>query len=988
MTDNFDPYYKWLAIPPSEQPPNHYRLLGVTLFEPDGDVIEMSAERQMTLLRNMQMGPQRAHSQKLLNEVARARACLLDPDRRAAYDEQLRSRQDSPGGGNAPARVDAGEKPLQEKPLPATPQVKEQPVAAVHKAAAAPVSNEPVPLEPVVDLPHLDSLPRDDPFYTGPTMAAAPVQASKGRPMAAAPATAWSPPAGGSSISPLLIAGGIVISLVGILLMAIIAVVVMRRGGSDRNLVDKAPVNGTGDSTSTSGSPTQQTGNSSSAFNNNSTSTANTNNTGGFGSASDGSFSASSSTAEASGWNFLPARGSTTTPLRSVAGSTENQLALSAELQPARMRNSRRITSIAISPDGTRVAASAYGQSTVMVYTLRSDMSVSTQYRSSTSGPSSQLCWSRDSEVLFAANGGRQPRWWNERGESAAVSSSSGNPRSAAMSPDGSRIAIASTGVTVYDRLAKEKIEDISGANFLRHLSYSPDGKILAGSTEGRELFFAGATADAEAWSRAVFDEKSRMMMALVWSADSRKLAWINSDGTIYVADRDSGATYLVNEDSGLSYFDLVFVADGEAIAAINKKNSVVCWEIASGRELLRITPARPGTGESPTALSAASNGSLLAVGTYDGQVRLWKIAKRFALPGDNAVTTVSPDSDTGTTPSTVNPPASVVNSPPRQPQWVQRGAMTSDYPPKLAVSHDGKVAVPQRVGFDEVITIADSITGGVVKTLKGHDTSVQAIAFSPDSKFLAAAGLTDVFMWNTTTGKALGASRNHDPIKWLAFSPDGAFTLVASDRQVQTVDVNTGALGHPVAFGIVDRLDEIALSADGKTIAASTRVDGEDSVCVCDLTTNKFITAVEGESPLALSADGRLLATGGALGVTNLYDVSTGRKIRTIPRPGNSFSSIKRLAFHPNEPILAIAPLFRDIYLINTETGELLEALTGHRGTIADVRFLPSGKGMVTIGDDRTVKLWAYLKENLGGTDVTGETDETNGTEGAVSQP
>ena len=36
----FDAYYKWLSIPPDEQPPNHYRLLGVPLLESDLDVIE------------------------------------------------------------------------------------------------------------------------------------------------------------------------------------------------------------------------------------------------------------------------------------------------------------------------------------------------------------------------------------------------------------------------------------------------------------------------------------------------------------------------------------------------------------------------------------------------------------------------------------------------------------------------------------------------------------------------------------------------------------------------------------------------------------------------------------------------------------------------------------------------------------------------------------------------------------------------------------
>ncbi len=40
MANGFDGYYKWLGIPPSEQPPNHYRLLGLGLFESDPDVIQ------------------------------------------------------------------------------------------------------------------------------------------------------------------------------------------------------------------------------------------------------------------------------------------------------------------------------------------------------------------------------------------------------------------------------------------------------------------------------------------------------------------------------------------------------------------------------------------------------------------------------------------------------------------------------------------------------------------------------------------------------------------------------------------------------------------------------------------------------------------------------------------------------------------------------------------------------------------------------------
>ena len=92
MASAFDPYYKWLGIPPGEQPPNHYRLLGISLFESDHDVIEAAADQRMFHLRSFQSGQHGELSQKLLNEVAAAKLCLLKPERRASYDEALRQR--------------------------------------------------------------------------------------------------------------------------------------------------------------------------------------------------------------------------------------------------------------------------------------------------------------------------------------------------------------------------------------------------------------------------------------------------------------------------------------------------------------------------------------------------------------------------------------------------------------------------------------------------------------------------------------------------------------------------------------------------------------------------------------------------------------------------------------------------------------------------------------------------------------------------------
>ncbi len=127
----FDPYWKWLGIPPAEQPPNLYRLLGVGLFESDPEVIANAADRQMVHVRSFQGGRYSELSQQLMNELAAARVCLLDPAKKAAYDEQLRRQLNIHPAASGAAKASAA------PPLPPAP-----PMSGV---AAPPASAPPPP---------------------------------------------------------------------------------------------------------------------------------------------------------------------------------------------------------------------------------------------------------------------------------------------------------------------------------------------------------------------------------------------------------------------------------------------------------------------------------------------------------------------------------------------------------------------------------------------------------------------------------------------------------------------------------------------------------------------------------------------------------------------------------------------------------------------------------------------------------------------------
>jgi hypothetical protein len=85
----FDPYHKWLGIPPGRRPPTHYQLLGIAPSETDLEVIEEAFIRQTTHLRAYQNGAHALECTKLLNELAQAHVTLMDVAKRQEYDADL-----------------------------------------------------------------------------------------------------------------------------------------------------------------------------------------------------------------------------------------------------------------------------------------------------------------------------------------------------------------------------------------------------------------------------------------------------------------------------------------------------------------------------------------------------------------------------------------------------------------------------------------------------------------------------------------------------------------------------------------------------------------------------------------------------------------------------------------------------------------------------------------------------------------------------------
>lgn len=90
MPDDFDPYLEWLGIETEQNPPEHYLLLGLEPLETDLRLIQRAASRQMSRLEPYLNGEHSHLYWTVIEDLATARNCLLDPGLKSRYDFRLR----------------------------------------------------------------------------------------------------------------------------------------------------------------------------------------------------------------------------------------------------------------------------------------------------------------------------------------------------------------------------------------------------------------------------------------------------------------------------------------------------------------------------------------------------------------------------------------------------------------------------------------------------------------------------------------------------------------------------------------------------------------------------------------------------------------------------------------------------------------------------------------------------------------------------------
>jgi len=106
----------------------------------------------------------------------------------------------------------------------------------------------------------------------------------------------------------------------------------------------------------------------------------------------------------------------------------------------------------------------------------------------------------------------------------------------------------------------------------------------------------------------------------------------------------------------------------------------------------------------------------------------------------------------------------------------------------------------------------------------------------------------------------------------------------------------------------------------------------------------------------VTFSPDGRYALSGSSDTTIKLWEISTGKEIRTLH--GHS-SFVNSVAFSPDGKYALSGGGDKTVKLWEVSTGKELRTLVGHPGDVKSVTFSPDGRYALSAGYDTTIKLW-----------------------------
>jgi WD40 repeat protein len=274
-----------------------------------------------------------------------------------------------------------------------------------------------------------------------------------------------------------------------------------------------------------------------------------------------------------------------------------------------------------------------------------------------------------------------------------------------------------------------------------------------------------------------------------------------------------------------------------------------------------------------------------------------------------------------------------------------------------VVISPDGGTVVSG--SDDKTIKIWDLNTGDLKQTLTNHKSSVYSVAISPDCNTVVS-GSEDktIKIWDLNTGDLKQTlTGRKSSVYSVVISPD-CNTVISgsSDKTIKIWDLNTGDLKQTLT-GHQDSVWSVAISSDNDTIVSG---NNDKTIKIWDLNTGELKRTLTGHQysvwSVAISPDGGTVVSGSSDNTIKIWSLKTGQLKQTLTGHNSYVNSV---AISPDNHIIVSGSSDNTIKIWDLNTGELKETLTGHQSRVKSVAISPDGGTLVSGSRDKTIKIW-----------------------------